>query len=431
MNRLGGIPVRRLAGFLTLPLISAIAPFLVLPVLLDYVGTQAWAGIAIGQSVGTGVSTLVLIGWTVVGPALVAAEPERQRFLYTESLVSRLTVFCVAAPAGMVVSAVLAPRSAWVAAALMTLASASLGLSANWFFVGTGRPFSIARYDTVPRVTAAAAAAVLVALFPAAWLYPAVLLATSAALLVVVSARHWERGPIMPLRTTRRVVRAQWAAVGVSVQAALNATLPMILVAAVAPAAVAGFAALDRITLFAIFVLQPVGQAFQGWVAEPCANQVYRRRTAFTVTASTGLLLAAGFLVTAHLLLQVLFAGRIEVHDAAILCSAGIIVGVALGTTLGFHFLVPLGMSGWLALSTTVSIVMGSGAMLVLAPQFGVTGASLSVLLAEVCVVATQTLALVTRRSQRPVAIAPLANRLADSGCHEIAAASQARADTA
>ncbi|HEY0507147.1 MAG TPA: hypothetical protein VGD12_03695, partial [Blastococcus sp.] len=48
--RLSGVPVKRLAGFMGLPLISAAAPFLVLPVLLRYVGTEAWAGIAIGQS---------------------------------------------------------------------------------------------------------------------------------------------------------------------------------------------------------------------------------------------------------------------------------------------------------------------------------------------------------------------------------------------
>jgi O-antigen/teichoic acid export membrane protein len=396
-RRFGSIPFRRLSGFLTLPLISAIAPFLVLPVLLGFVGTEAWAGIAIGQAIGTGASTLVLLGWTVVGPSAVAEAPERQRELYTESLVSRLTVFVVAAPAAAAVAAVLAPSSARTAAALMALASAMLGLSATWYFVGTGKPGSIARYDTVPRVVATAAAAGLVAWRSEAWLYPAALIVTFTVMAVVVSARYCTRTPLTPLRTTARVVRQQWAAVGVSVQAALNAVLPMALLATVAPGVVAGFAALDRVTKFVVFAISPVGLAFQGWVSEPTEHPAQRRRTALVVTTGVGLVLAAGFLLTADVLLHVLFAAKIDVPFVAIAFSAVSIACVALGTTLGFHHLVPLKMSGWMALSTAISIVVASVGMALLAPRHGVAGAALAVMLAELSVVTTQSLALALR----------------------------------
>lgn len=397
-GRFRRIPVRRLTGFLALPLISAIAPFLVLPVLLGYVGTEAWAGIAIGQAIGTGASTLVLLGWTVVGPSVVAGNPDRRRELYTESLVSRLTVFVVAAPAAAGIAAVLAPSSARTAAALMALASALLGLSAAWFFVGTGQPGAIARYDTVPRVVATAAAAGLVAWRSEAWLYPAALIVTFTVMAVVVSARYCTRTPLTPLRTTMRVVRQQWAAVGVSVQAAVNTVLPMALLAAVAPGVVAGFAALDRVTKFVVFALSPVGLAFQGWVSEPSEHPAQRRRTALVVTTGVGLVLAVGFLFTADLLLRVLFAAKIGVPSVAIVFAAVSIVCVALGTTLGFHHLVPLEMSGWMALSTAISVVVASVGMALLAPRFGVPGAALAVMLAEIAVVTTQSLALTTRR---------------------------------
>ncbi|MBJ7452350.1 MAG: hypothetical protein JHC71_09735 [Blastococcus sp.] len=399
---LQGVPVKRLAGFMGLPLISAAAPFLVLPVLLRYVGTEAWAGIAIGQSIGAGVATLVLLGWPVVGPAAVAADADRGRALYTRSLISRLTVFAVAAPAGIGLAALLSPDGFRFAAGLMALAMSMLGLSATWFFVGSGRPGAIARYETVPRVAATALAALLVSLYPVAWLYPAVLLLTSVALTAVVSVRYWEPVPLAPLRTTGRVVREQWAAVGVSVQAAVNTSLPLTILAAVAPRTVAAFAALDRITKFAVFALGPVGLAFQGWVAEPSESPARRRRTALAITAGSGLALAAGFLVAGPALLQVLFAGRIEVPGLAIWFAAVSIVCVALGTTLGFHHLVPLGMSTWLALSTAVSIVVVTVSMFVLPPLHGVTGAALAIMLAEIAVVTTQTLALLLRRPGRP-----------------------------
>lgn len=409
LGRLGTLPVGRLAGFLGLPLISAVAPFLVLPVLLHQVGTDAWAGIAIGQAVGTGVSTLVMLGWPVVGPSLVAADPSRRSYLYTQSLVSRLTVFGLTAPLGMVLAGVLAPRTEWVAAVLMALAMSLLGLSGTWFFIGTGRASDIARFDTVPRVVATGVAALLISLVPWAWLYPATLASTSAVLAVVVSARFWEPARWAPLRTTVQVVRQQWAAAGVSLQAALNTMLPMTLLAAVAPGAVAGYAAIERVTKFTVFGLAAVGQAFQGWVSEPCASPAQRRRMAFVVTTGAGIVLAGALLFLADPLLHVLFAAKIEVPDLAVVFASVCVVCVALGTTLGFHYLVPLRMSSWLALSTLVSILVAAGAMLVFAPRYGIVGASLSVMLAEICVVLTQALGLTlaARRRSRRRAHAP------------------------
>jgi hypothetical protein len=400
-GRLRGLPIRRLGGFLGLPLISAVAPFLVLPVLLSRVGTAAWVAIAVGQSVGTGAATVVLLGWPIVGPALVAEEPQRQRALYTRSVVSRVSVLVLAAPIAMGIAAVLAPAQERGAAAAMALASSLTGLSASWFFVGTGHPGAIARWDTVPKVLATGLAALLVLLLRWTWLYPAVLAVTFAGLFLAVSARYWEHAPLSPYRTTVDVVRDQWTAAGASAQAAVNATLPLALLAAVAPSAVAGFAAIERIAKFTTFVLAPVGQAFQGWVAEPAPDQARRRRTALVVTVTAGVLLAAGFLLAAGLLLKLLFASRIEVPHLAIVFEAGAIVGVAFGLTLGFHHLVPLRMTGWLASSTAVGIVVAGAGVLLLAPALGVTGAALSILLAEAAVVATQAIGLAARRSRK------------------------------
>ena len=400
-GRLAGlraVPLRRLGGFLGLPLISAIAPFLVLPVLLHFVGTRAWAAIAVGQAIGTGTSTLVLLGWTIVGPTMIAEDPSRQRALYTQSLVSRLTVFSVAAPVGVVLAALLSPDGERFAGALMALAMTMLGLSAAWLFVGTGQPSLIARYDTVPRVAATGLAALLVAVVPWAWLYPAFLIVTFTAMAVLVSRKYGERTQLTPVRTTIAVIRQQWAATSVSVQAALNTTLPMALVATVAPGAVAGYAALDRVARFMYLVIQPVGLAFQGWVSEPSSSPTQRRRTASVVTLGVGLALALVFLVAGDLVVRLLFAGQIEVPRVAIVFAAVTIACVALETTLSLHHLVPLHMSRWMALSTAVSIAVAAVGVLLLAPRYGIEGAALAVMLALTAMAATQALALAGRR---------------------------------
>ena len=414
-GRLSRIPIRRLAGFLGLPLISAVAPFLVLPVLLRHVGTEAWAGIAIGQSVGTGAATLVLLGWTVVGPSLVAEDRTREKVLYSESLVSRLVVFGLAAPTGMAIAAALAPPAVRVDAALMALAAAMLGLAPTWYFVGTGRPAAIAALDTVPRVAATGLAAVLVAQLAVAWVYPVVLLLSSSACLLVATRRYWQPTGESPLRVTVRTVRTQWTAAGVAVLGALFTILPITLLALVTPGVVAEYAALDRITKFAVFALGPVGLAFQGWVSEPSPSAAQRRRTALLVTVGTGVVLAVGYVVSADLLLRVLFAGEIRVPSSAVLFLAVAIVCIALGTTLGFHHLVPLKMSGWVAVSAVASNVVGGVAISLLAPEHGVTGATAGVALAEIAVVLVQGGALAARwrrdrRSRHATTAAPTAD---------------------
>ena len=92
-----------------------------------------------------------------------------------------------------------------------------------------------------------------------------------------------------------------------------------------------------------------------------------------------------------------LYAGEIRVHNSAVLCLAVAIVCNSLGTTLGFLHLVPLKMSGWVAVSAAASNVVGGVAILLLAPEHGVTGAAAGVALAEVAVVLVQGGALTAR----------------------------------
>ena len=384
-----------------LPLISAMAPLLVLPVLVRYVGTEAWAGIAIGQAIGTGASTLVMIGWPVVGPAVLAGDKSRGRSLYTESLISRLTVFCLMSPAAVALTVTLAPTEAWLEAGLMALAQSMLGLAPTWFFVGTGQPASIARFDTIPRVAATALAALLIVFFPWAWIYPTALLVVPAVLLVIVSVPLWERGRLAPLRTTVRVLRGQWAAALASAQFAVNSALPIALVAAVAPAIIVPFAALDRLMRYVLFFVQPVGLAFQGWVAEPSPSPGQRRRTAFIITTGAGLLLAGVFWLSFDVLMAVLFAGKVAVPPVAVALAALGLVAAAANITLRYHYLVPFGMSGWMAVGIAVNTVLAGVLLVLLAPEYGVIGATIAVVASGIAASVVQALVLLRRRRRK------------------------------
>ena len=62
----------RLAGFTGAPILSALAPFIILPVISRIVGPEGWANFSAGQSIGILGMVGVLFGWGVVGPVRVA-----------------------------------------------------------------------------------------------------------------------------------------------------------------------------------------------------------------------------------------------------------------------------------------------------------------------------------------------------------------------
>jgi hypothetical protein len=99
-------------------------------------GGDASAAIATGQAVG---AVLIAYGWIVSGPAAVArADAVGRRTEYLESLRTRL-VICVPVAAACALVAVLVVRTGQDLAALGSVSTATIGLTASWYFVGTGQ----------------------------------------------------------------------------------------------------------------------------------------------------------------------------------------------------------------------------------------------------------------------------------------------------
>lgn len=293
--------LKRLTGFTLLPLLSLVTPFLLLPVVARVSGSQGWSSFVSGQSVGLVGATVVVWGWNVGGPVLVARAtgPAGRAEVYAASLRTRFLLLFGVVPVCAAVSAVVAVTGHRVDAAVMAAAASLLGLSPAWFGIGVGEPWLLFWYDTLPRVVAALVGALLVAVTGAVWSYPVLL-----ALSVVFSLTLFRRRvtPIVigsdltpwPVRRSAGELSEHLGTAGINLAATAYASTPVpVVTLAFRPAVSSPFASADAAYRLGLFTVTALGNAFQGWVLEPdAADRTSRHRLA--VLSHVGLGLAGG-----------------------------------------------------------------------------------------------------------------------------------------
>lgn len=387
------LPWRRLLSFASLPMISLVSSVAVIPVIASVAGAQGWAAVALGQALGAGAATVLQYGWGFTGPTLLAplGPRERARLLWV-SILARLLLAAVLIPVAAVIAALLAPDGRVWLAALTTVATATFGLSALWFFVGTGRAGHAARYETVPRLAAVSASAVLVLVTGDPIYYPVVFLAGQVLALswltlrlasISFSADTWAHA--------FRTFRTQRFAAGSDVVVAVSQSMPTSLVAGVANGALPVFAAGDRLSKLAQSAIQPLFNAFQGWVSEsPREDRAGRMRLSVLATSVCGLVVGSALAVGLPLVDGVLFAGEVEVRfDVSV--PFGIALALySLTSSINFNVLAPRGRTRHIFRSTAVGAVVAVTGVSLLAHSFGAVGGAIAVVLAQLSVLGVQ-----------------------------------------
>ncbi|MPQ99420.1 hypothetical protein GB931_16140 [Modestobacter sp. I12A-02628] len=380
------MPWARVTSFVGLPLISLLGSVAVIPVISSVGGAPGWAAVALGQAIGTGVATVLQYGWGFVGPTLVVGldGPGRAQLLWVSTL-ARLLVGAVVFPVGAVAAALLAPDGYAVLAALTAVALGTVGLSAHWFFVGTGRPGREARYETIPRLAVQLVSVVAVLVTRDPFWYPAVLLCGQLVITATLTRRLSE--PSLSRRTWSQAwgsLRTQRTSAATDVVVAVVNSAPMSILAAVAPGSLAAFAAGDRVQRLAQAGVQPVYHAFQGWVSETADLARGRRmRLAVTSTGTAGLLAGTAIGLGLPVVDRWLFAGAVAVDPRVSLLFGAALASWAVVSAVTFDVLAPLGMSRTILASTATSGLLTVAGVAVLAPSWGAAGGALALLLAQ------------------------------------------------
>lgn len=388
------LPVGRIGAFFLLPLLSAVLPFVALPVVARRASLHEWAALGAGQSIGMVTALIIAWGWAIVGPVQVARlDRADSRRLYASSITMRCSIALIATPFSVTVSWWLSGGEPL--APLMTLATAVSGLAPTWYNIGLARPMAIFWSDLLPRAIATAVSVVCILAGFTVLIYPALLFVGAAAGVAIYSVREIARigDLLISPRQIGRAIGAQSHVAATELSAAAYALLcaPIVLLLSGIGAA-ALFVSAERFYRIGLTGISSLTNGMQKWVAEEFDNEVARtrRRNGAVLLMVAG---GCGAVIFGLALppVSVLFFGQHLSVDQLTAVALGLsFFFVSINTALGRFYLVPLGRTHQLFRSTLIGAMIGFPAILVLTAAFGAQGAALGLSLSQLSVCAAQ-----------------------------------------
>jgi hypothetical protein len=375
-------------------MLGAVSPLLAIPAISYSYGADGWAAIAIGQSVGGAFAVFVELGWALTGPQEVASSlPARRSALYRAALRTKSLILLPSVPLAYVVAAAITQDFS-LESGVAAAATAVVGLTPVWFFLGTGQVGRILMLDSLPRLIVTAASSI-------ALLYGAPLLVSPLSILALSVAIPFLGLIGLPRAVPtaseedlnlRQLLRRQIAAVAARGMSALYISLPVALVGLVAPASVAPFAAAERLQRMALALLQAAPNSLQAYVgsARTGRDRISRVKTVLLANSLMGLLAGAVFAVSAPTIAEWVFANTLEIQYTLSIPCGCVIFLTATSRAAGGLGLVAFSRIGAIALSAGVGGVLGVAAIPLLARQIGAVGAMWGEVLAEAAVLAIQ-----------------------------------------
>jgi len=382
--------IRRLAGFSTLPFISAILPFVAIPIVGRASGEDGWVAFNVGQAVGTYAAAVGYVGWNALGTPMVAVETssEARHELYGRSFYARLPIIAAVAVGAAIIGALLAPGATVGVAVTFAIAGALGGFGVSWYAVGVSSISIIVWFEIVPRAIATAIAiGLLLWTGDVVWYGVAMIVAAVAGVLAfhLVHLRRvfprwvgWRR-----VRSDIQGLRSAW---GVEVVGNLYSNAPVPIVAATSsPAASASYGSSDRIYRYGLLGVVAMGNALQGWALE--ARGDHRRARNL---ASIGIMLALGLVGFAFLVFlgvpasQLIFGEELAADPAMLFWLGVSYIAISTSTPLIRNVLLPARREGSVLWVTTASAILGLSGMLIGGIAFGPVGVAAGLALSEV-----------------------------------------------
>lgn len=358
----------------------------VIPVVITTFGPTAWGSIAVGQAVGTGLAVLVAFGWNTTGPPLIAtATEEGRRRFYAQSLKVQLTLAVPASGIAVLVCWFVAADR--LVATVTALSLVLTGVMAHWFFTGAGKPFSVLVFDALPRMLGTIVGGIAVLAGADLIVLPLVQL-SSIVVAICVSA-----AVISPFRELRALasedrlsclLRRQSDGLLIAAVTAAYISLPVVVVASVAPAGLASFALVDKLLRFATTALSPLVQFLQGWVPRPDPGTTERRvRLSLRLAVVVAVISSCVFVVLVPWMARVLSGGTIQPGFVLTVIYGGILFLLVTSQIVGLIGLLAMKQGRALARYAATGAMVGLPAVLVGAHLFGAEGAAGALVLAE------------------------------------------------
>lgn len=373
------LPFRRVLGFGALPVLGALAPMLVWPVVARVGGPAIWSGLAVAQAIGVFAASCVLYGWGVFGPPRVAkSAPEDRGKIYEESWATRTTLFLFVVPVACVWAAFTGVPGDLGTNLLMLVASALPGLSIGWYGVGLGKPSMVARYEAIPKIVAMVVSVVCMAVTGSVVWYPLLLAVATA-----MGLRTFHRKHSFPLVVTTRAsgalarsLRAGWSAAALSITGSLYGNSPVPLAGVMLdPGGLGTLASADRVYRYGFFSIGSLANGLQEWVnGSPRHELQGRRRAAVAAHAFVG---ALGAMILAWLgppASELLFGAGVRASYWATGAYGVAFLALSLSTAVITYYFVPSGRQTFVFTSTASAAFTGMVVMVLLGRLTGGDG---------------------------------------------------------
>jgi len=386
-------PRAAVPGFVLVSVLPSAAMLLGLAIVARSATVEQWAALGVGGSVGALVGLVVLFGWRLVGPVAVArGDHAARQVVYAESLADRLRLLAAGVAVAAALAAVLVTE-ARAEALVMAVALCLTGLSATWFFVGTGEPWVCLVAEVLPRLVLTMVGAVAVLVGAPVVVFPAALAVGIGAGFAVVTRR------VLGSRTRRLVaaaapasrarIRAQRTAAASEILAGGYTVASVAVVGAVAAVGVtASFSAGDRIFRGSLIPVSALASALQPRVARATGEQFRREaRAALARHVALGLAGLGALGILGRPVARLLFGDLGELPAGAFVAYGVAFAAISVNSSLARHVLVPLDRTRHVMLGSLAGSLVGVAAMLVGATTAGVTGAVWGLAAGEVAVV--------------------------------------------
>lgn len=380
---MGGL--KKFSGYALSMALLAIASLIIVPSLIRAGGAQAWGAIAAGQAVGALGAVLISYGWSIVGPSLIATgSPQERRDEFISSIRVRTTLVAPVLIVAASVAALVSPQYMGLAA-IGAVQAGVAGLSANWFFVGLGRPFVFLVAETVPRVLGSAVAIVVMGRGASAMTGVLCQIAGMVAAFVIATVwilRHLraqgaQRGARGSLRS---VLGEHRHGVFAILGGTAYVSAPLILVSIIAPSAQPLYALVDKLQRQVAVGLSPAVTVVQGWVpGDGKARQ--RAPKAIKYGAATAAVGAVVMMLLSPYLTRWMGAGELTVPLPMTILT-GLFVGVYfLDGIVAKAVLAALGQVRLIAKATLISASVGLPLVVLGGYLFGAVGALAAVVI--------------------------------------------------
>jgi hypothetical protein len=320
------------------------------------------------------------------GPAVIARAGERERLSeYASSMVCRLVIAPPICAAAFGLAWLIAGRHGLVAG-VGALSTATVGLTANWYFVGLARPYALLFGETVPRIGGTIVGIVLMrtgssALIGVLWQLIGMLAAFVVCSVWILAPWDSARRSLITVRPVRATLWGQRNGFAATILSAVYSALPITLVTLFAPGLQPEYAVLDKVQRQVNAGLAPFTVVMQGWIPRGAGRALGGRiRSGLALSLASAAALAAVMIAISRELIDWLGGGAIVPSWQATAVMVAITGVYLFEQTVSKAALPALGLVGVAARATLIGMVVGLLLVVAGLLAWGVVGALLGVL---------------------------------------------------